>query len=329
MILPKGKIMYENLNTSFTNLEELLLDLKNNHVTGVVRLSFWNYEGHLFLDSGKIIQAFESHENEKKYGQEALLSLMTRSRDKDGAISVHRYTSELVMMLASSLNNEIVYKELSSDFTNLEKLLEKLKDAQLTGFLEIVTREGGHLASIFLQGGEPLESMVSLEQNVITVSGIHAQIFELALAPGIVYNVYKAALREAVHDLTTQADLSRLLDFWSHIMTLFAKNVTLEMFDRQLREILISKAEEFPFLDPFAGEFRYVDGKINFDGEFPDDFNPGMAAIIDELSQKIPLPNFRAEVASISQAFSEIVTRHHLAKILALPDVPEIETAAR
>jgi hypothetical protein len=233
------------------------------------------------------------------------------------------------MMLASSLNNEIVYKELSSDFTNLEKLLEKLKDAQLTGFLEIVTRDGGHLASIFLQGGEPLESIVSIENNVLTVSGIHPQIFELAQVPGIVYNVYKAALRETVHDLTTQADLARLLEFWSQVITIFVKKEAPEMFDRRLREILILKAEEYPFLDPFACEFNYTNAKITFDGKFPENFNPGMAAIIDELARTIRIPNLHTEVELLTRAFTDIVARYNLSKILEHIGASEIEAPGK
>lgn len=34
MIFPKVQVLYENLNTSFTNIGELLLNLQANSVTG-------------------------------------------------------------------------------------------------------------------------------------------------------------------------------------------------------------------------------------------------------------------------------------------------------
>ena len=59
MIFPKKDAVYQNLNTSFTNFGEMLVDLKENNFTGVVQVSFWEYEGVLLLDNGNIVNATE------------------------------------------------------------------------------------------------------------------------------------------------------------------------------------------------------------------------------------------------------------------------------
>ena len=59
MIFPKHDSVYQNLNTSFTNFGELLVDLKENSFTGVVQVSYWEYDGILLLDNGNIINAVE------------------------------------------------------------------------------------------------------------------------------------------------------------------------------------------------------------------------------------------------------------------------------
>jgi len=40
-------------------------------------------------------------------------------------------------------------------------------------------------------------------------------------------------------------------------------------FDRRLKQKLLAKAEQFPFLDPFAGEFEFSERKIRFSGDTP------------------------------------------------------------
>ena len=59
MILPKGEAVYENLRTSFVDLNSFLLSLKEDDFTGYVQLSFWDYEGILFLEAGEIVNATE------------------------------------------------------------------------------------------------------------------------------------------------------------------------------------------------------------------------------------------------------------------------------
>ncbi|MEJ2413298.1 MAG: hypothetical protein P8Y34_09965 [Anaerolineales bacterium] len=59
MIFPKREPVYQNLNTSFTNFGELLVDLNENSFTGVVQVSFWEYEGVMLLDNGNIINAVQ------------------------------------------------------------------------------------------------------------------------------------------------------------------------------------------------------------------------------------------------------------------------------
>ena len=59
MIFPRRDAVYQNLNTSFTNFGELLVDLKENSFTGVVQISYWEYEGILLLDNGNIINGIE------------------------------------------------------------------------------------------------------------------------------------------------------------------------------------------------------------------------------------------------------------------------------
>ena len=58
------------------------------------------------------------------------------------------------------------------------------------------------------------------------------------------------------------------------------------VFYKAFKESLIEKSEEFPFLDPFAGEFAFREGTIQFTGEVgAKDFTMGIVeCLVNTLS---------------------------------------------
>ena len=138
MIFPKREAVYQNLNTSFTNFGELLVDLKENSFTGVVQISYWEYEGVLLLDSGNIINAVQEINDKVITGQEAVRFVTNKAKEKDGAISVYRQKGEMITMLASVAKSEVLYENLSAEFTSLEALISKLQSEDHTGYIEVI-----------------------------------------------------------------------------------------------------------------------------------------------------------------------------------------------
>lgn len=316
MILPKGEAIYENLNTSFTNFGELLSNLKANNITGYVLVSFWEYEGVFFLDSGNIINAIEEGENSRNIGQEAVVGLLNKAKQKDGLISVYKLSPDLVTILAGTGKSEIVYKELTSDFTNLEKLIDKLKFEQHTGYVEILTNDKLSTAIIFLQAGEPIKSILLTGEKVTSNSEIPPQIYELVGLNGAVYTVYKAGLSINSSDTFYSFDMSQVLDFWSVVIAAIENNFEPEQFDRLFRTVLINKADDYPFLDPFAEEFKYAKGKITFKGNMSTDFSNGIAEALNDLIIQISGTTIHDEIDKIKKSQSEVIEKFGLEDIL-------------
>ena len=153
MIFPKRDSVYQNLNTSFTNFGELLVDLKENSFTGVVQVSYWEYDGILLLDNGNIINAIEEIKGTAVTGQQAVKNVTEKAKEKDGAISVFSQKGEMITMLASVAKSEIVYENLSTEFTSLDALVTKLKSEDHTGFIEIAFDGSDQRGYIFLLCG--------------------------------------------------------------------------------------------------------------------------------------------------------------------------------
>ena len=312
MILPKGNMIYENLNSSFTNFAELLTDLRANQTTGYVLISFWDYEGVLFLDSGNIINAIEESEDKRNTGQGAIDTLLAKAKEKDGSISVYSLAPDLVMMLAGAVDGEIVYKELTSDFTNFENLIKKLKIEQQTGYIEVLTKDRNSTATIFIRAGEPVESILSTDGKTVSETGIHPKVYEVVNSSGAIFNVYKSGLTTNGSNIAANFDVSQLLKFWGDVIVYVENKFDGDDFNSAFKKALIAKADDYPFLDPFAAEFSYSDGKIKFAGNVTSNFSKGIAAVLRDVFSKISDSNISLEIGNIKKLHRETIEQYSL-----------------
>ena len=312
MIFPKSNQIYENLNTSFTNFDELLSNLKANQTTGYIQISFWDFEGVLFMDSGSIINGVKEIDNVRHIGNSAVSSILEKVEEKDGTISVYSLSPEVVLMLAGSVQGEVKFKDLTSDFADPNKLVSKLMNDQHTGYIEFLTNDHKGTAVIFLHNGEIIESFLSLEDKTFSNDETLSCIYETVAERGAVMNVYKSGLSVNGAEITTSANSSQLMELWNAIINIIEKQYQDESFDQAFRKILIDKADKYPFLDPFAGDFIIAKNKIEFKGILPPDFNQGLAESIEEILKQLGDLKISKQLKSIIENHREVIDKYEL-----------------
>ncbi len=300
MIFPKRDSVYQNLNTSFTNFGELLLDLKENGFTGVVQVSYWEYEGVLLMDSGTIINAIEEISETILTGQSAVASVTDKAKEKDGAISVFSQKGDMITMLASVAKSEIVYENLSTEFTSLDALISKLQSEDHTGYIEVAFAGNGQKGFIFLLAGQVIEALLLVRGEEISGSTVVNRILELTSSAGAVFSVYKAAVEDALSEsemIKASSNLPKLLEVWGAVIhavesaadSLLGKGEFLKGF----KDVLIEKADIYPFLDPFAAKFLYEAGEVSFSGDIQKNFSQAIGeclwATIEILAERVAL----------------------------------------
>lgn len=283
MIFPKRDSVYQNLNSSFTNFGELLVDLNENNFTGVVQASYWEYDGILLLDNGNIINAIEEIDGKIVTGQSAVKNVTVKATEKDGAISVFSQKADMITMLASVAKSELIYENLSTEFTSLKALISKLRSEDHTGYIEItfqVTQQAGY---IFLLSGSVIESLLITRGDEISGIDVLSRIIELASTSEATFCVYKAAVEEALSEsemIKINYDLPQLLEVWGAIISSAESTVDNLMGDNTFintfKDALIDIADDYPFLDPFAAKFQYQDGKVTIKGEVKKNFSQGL-----------------------------------------------------
>ena len=302
MILPKGEIRHQNLLTAYTDVSALLSALKSEGFSGILEIEFPEKRGTVFIDSGEILNAEikERGDAERTVGQEAIQAFQTFSNQKNGVLNVYRLQPEYVALVTSHLQYEVLFKELSTDFTRLDRLLLKLKEDKHDGFIEVLTKEKKALGVLFVEAGEPVEMFTIPESgpSIFSRKSIPVFVENVSKQGGAILNVYKSrnrilkkekpipeskpasenkpvpemkpileskpapGSREGLKELILI--LQETISSAEKLVDAASRNGT---FVATFKKSLIEKAETFSFLDPFAGEFEYQDGIIRFSGE--------------------------------------------------------------
>ncbi len=353
MIFPRGEVVHRNLSTAYTDFPALLSTLKTGGFSGIIEVDFPENKGVIFVDSGEVInaEAKRGADSKRIIGQGAIQTLLTLSNQKDGVINIYRLLPERVAIVANNLQHEILFKGLSTDFTRLDRLLLKLREEKHNGFIEVLTKEHQAMGVLFLEGGEPVEMFTIPESGPSVFGRKSIPIFvENAIKQGAIFDVYrsegkilKKEVKEAIDVKEAKEikekkvpergeDLKELILIFQDIISKAEQLVDgasrrRGLFHKVFKESLIEKSEEFAFLDPFAGEFEYREGTIQFTGEIGiRDFTKGMveslvttlSSIEKELPRDKMLPlKLKARVESSLEQNSEALKRLGVSSISA------------
>src|SRR5882762_1957948 len=154
MHVPRGKPVHENLSTSYVNVAALISELRLNNFTGYVYVGFANYDGYVFFNAGRIVNALEQTEDSWKTNIDAVDSLLVRAKHRGGNVSVFDHTATVISAIAGAIDGQAVYQGLTSDFTNLPRLLERLtRDPESTYYTEVLLEQSSGTGLIYTGNG--------------------------------------------------------------------------------------------------------------------------------------------------------------------------------
>ncbi|HXU24967.1 MAG TPA: hypothetical protein VN697_13145 [Tepidiformaceae bacterium] len=325
MMFPKDRSLYSNLNTSFTDFEGLLADLSGRKLTGYVQVSFPGYEAVLFMANGEPRTAIEERELARTTGNAAASGLAARVRDKSGVINVYALTPEMLQLLLWTVDAEVLYKDLTSSFTNLDRLVAKLEEDRLTGYVEILFANGKGSAMVFIEGGRTVECVLYADGQSATGPEVYQTVIQHSAAVGASFNVYRVQQEQPAAVAPTPSPLPlapeqaaegpQLLALWGEILGRVEEVVDSlskpGRFVSAFKEVLVARAATYPFLDPFAAEFEYKAGTIRFESALPGDFNRGLGDCLTDTISRLAFQLKRADLESrVRMELSELTERN-------------------
>ena len=387
MLFPKGEIRHQNLLTAYTDLSALVTTLKSEGFSGSVEVEFPGCKGTLFVASGEITNAEARRETDPKrmVGQEAARHLLGLSNQKDGVLHVYRMPPDRVAIVTSTLQSEIIFKDLSSDFTRLDRLIIKLREERHNGFIEILTKEHKEMGILFFLDGEVTDLLTASETGVSLVDKKSIPGYlENVVKQGVIFNVCRSAGKLPPKETPSKEVPSKeipprevspkeipakeislketppkemppkevapkgpspkepapkamgggvrdlipiLQDILSKVEKLVDGASRKGTFLNGFKRSLIEKSLDYPFLDPFAGEFEYREGTIVFRGEtgardFAKGVGESLRATLSLLEEEFPknkiLPvKLKAGIESSLEQYREGLRRSGVDSVLA------------
>jgi hypothetical protein len=319
MLYPKGQAVYENLNTSFTQLDAMMSELKSIQFTGYVQLTGWEYEGILLMDTGNLLNAIEESKGQCRFGPSAAEGVAAKGREKDGAISVYRLAPEMTQLLANLFNCEPLYKDLSNDLTTLDKLVAKMQGEKLTGYIQVKMLKSQNAGTIYMREGIVLDSAFNNRGNLLS-GKVMEQIIQAAATEPSTFTVYRADLAAVYGNQLNLVDSfarQGMLTFWQDVLQTMEKTVDgaskAGLFLTTFKRTCIDCATAYDFLDPFAAEFEYKDGHIKFDGQATvATFNEGLSRVleltVDNLKSQVGITDI---VQRLEPAAAALIEKHN------------------
>jgi hypothetical protein len=115
-----------------------------------------------------------------------------------------------------------------------------------------------------------------------------------------------------------------LLAFWDDVLQSVEETVDglakRGRFMLAFKEVLVTRAITYPFLDPFAAEFEYAEGHITFEGPLPEEFSKALSDCLSDTISKLAFQlkrtdlegRVRTRLAHVGAKHASIIERFSL-----------------
>ena len=316
VIIPKEKPVIENLNIYYLDTKKLVEHYQGEIGSGGVYFKSHAAEGVIFFDKDDLLNAFYTDKDLELSGHAAIEHLMKAGYQYNFSVHIYQISMDEVYFWASIPSAEKIYRDLSTEFTDLEGLIKKMSSEKLTGYIDVSIADGDEEGLIFIINGKIMGASYpwGSDESGPTQKNQERLIRKTKECGGS-FNVCRIPLSKmkvennVKETFSAPSDYSLIMleEFLNTFETIVASNKKLKTdFSKLLKKKFVEYAEKYTFLDPFAGEFEYSKKKISFSGETSEqELIDGVITSVTELAKELGmLPRFRDSLSSWSNHYS-------------------------
>lgn len=333
MFIPRDRPLYAGLSTSFVAFDRLLADLCHKAFTGAVELTADEFQALLIVVDGHMAYAAAPGAT----GADAAKALTARAAAPGGLVSVFAFEAPLAAAIVRSAGGEVLYHELPSAFVSLDRLLQRLECDAHSGCVEVNLAGADEAGAIYFERGLPVESVYHRDGAVLYGTDAADLIVEVSSAGAATFTVRRAhaapgegqappfdsrlasAAQPAASASPTLSKppetIAEVVKFWEEVIA-GVEEVVDEIsrpgtFLLAFKEVLLAKAEQQPFLDPFAGEMEYRAGTLTFNAPPPAAINDALGECIEDTIARLAFQLRRADLETrVRERHSGLEERH-------------------
>ena len=324
VIIPREKPIIESLNTYYLDVEKLLEHYQGEVGCGGIYFKSHTAEGVIFFDKDDLLNAIYREKDDELTGGDAVDQLIKAGGKYNFSVNVYQISMDEVHYWSSIHSAEKIYKDLSTEFTDLEGLVRKMSSEKLTGYIDVAIGNGRESGLIFIINGKIVGGSFTWDNGepgptrrnqelLIKKTKKHGGSFNVCRIPLSKMKGGGEARRSFVkpskNTLMMLEELLKILE-----KTVSSRKKIKVDFNKLLKKNFVENAETYAFLDPFAAEFEYVNRRINFSGAATDqELVNGVTNSIRQLAQEFGLvPQFLANAAAWSEKYAGQLENFHV-----------------
>ncbi len=330
MLLPQGTEKHKNLSTSFTKFEQLLGDLSENRFSGYMRLNFWEYEGVLVLDTGRIIEAYSSEEDVHLTGERAVLQVLSKATQDDGSIEVYELSNEIAVTLGYAIQAKLFKDESELSNYSLAQVFDMLERDGVTGYVDLQFSGNRGNGTVYYLEGSPVEAVImSGSGKIASGEQVYLKFLEIGQIIQPHVRVFRVETPQPI--VEDQAFVipwhhQKYISFWNEFLQYLKQLVTVQLkknkFHENFEKICLDISDHYPFLHPVHGDVYFKEGVFTVKKVIPlQTFLQGMSLVISRLLQQVPVRRYRKfTLGQIAQEVSDIAEKYDIQSVQIEPE---------
>jgi hypothetical protein len=304
IVLPKETPIIANLNSYYVQVERLIEHFQGEVGCGCLHFYSLSSEGILFFDKDEVLNGLFLQKKEQKKGKPAIDALIQSAEKTNYALNVYILRPDDIYFWSTIPDAKRIYQDLTTEFTDLEGLMKKMTSEGLTGFIDVVIKENNGGGLVFFNNGGISGGSYSWGRGDSTRGKTDQdRLVQLTKDHGGAFHVSRISMvgndKPLEEDVELEAEelsekpSNRIVTAMGEMIAIFERTVkSLKNMDSDFATVLnrkfVEKADQYPFLDPFAAEFKYANEKIVFDGDTTDEeLTRGIWESIAELSVEL------------------------------------------
>jgi hypothetical protein len=300
VIIPREKPVIENLNIYYLDVKKLLEHYQGEIGSGGIHFKCLAAEGVIFFDKDDLLNAFYKEKDLELFGADAIDRIINDGGNYNFTVNVYKIGLDEVYFWSSIPAAEKIYKDLSTEFTDLEGLIRKMSSEKLTGYIDVAIGNGQEGGLIFIINGKIMGGSFTWDNGEPGPTRKNQDmLIRKTKEHGGTFNVCRIPLSKMKMQGKSSAVFAKpsknILAMLEDLLTIFEKTVSENKklkidFTKMLKKKFVENAEQYAFLDPFAGEFEYTAGRLTFTGAASDkELIDGVLTCVKQLAQELGL----------------------------------------
>ncbi len=316
VIIPRDKPVLENLNIYYLNVKKLLEHYQGQIGTGGVYFKSHAAEGAIFFDKDDLLNGHYKDKHNDISGMDAIERLLKAGDQQNFMVTIYEIAEDEVYYWASIPTAEKIYKDLSTEFTDLDGLIKKMISEKLTGYIDVSIGQGKEAGLVFIINGNITGGSYSWSNGKPTPNKENQELLiRKTKEQGGMFNVCRIPISKLQVDKqagnTQIDDIETILDMLEELLIIFESVVSSTKkirtdFSKLLKQKFVENADKYSFLDPFAGELEYSRRHLSYSGDSSNkDLTYGIVDSVKEMAQELGvLPRLVGELESWSEKYA-------------------------